>query len=62
MIFNIQSRKGADEQKLEHYAKLKGLGVDVNEYVLSQNPRPAKVIQVLGDGKAADFHLHQNQI
>lgn len=44
---------------LEHYSKLKALGVDLNEYILNQAAIPEKVTKIKkGDGIAPNIHMY----
>ncbi len=36
------------------------MGVDVSKYILSQNPRPEKIIKVVAPENSATLHLHHS--
>lgn len=48
-----------EEQKVWYLKNLHEMEVDVNSYILSQNPRPQKVVEVRTEKGAANLHLHQ---
>ena len=56
---HFQAKKSKDEQHLTHLRKLKEMGVDMTPYLLSQHPRPNKIVKVVSHGNSANLHLHQ---
>jgi len=47
-----------DAQTLKYYTSLHDLDVDLNTYIDAQAQRPQKIIKVVADKDAANFHLH----
>ncbi|XP_077987770.1 uncharacterized protein LOC144442332 [Glandiceps talaboti] len=56
----LTSKKKTDEQMLSHFEKLHSMDVNITEYLLSQNPQPAKVVRVIAPSNQAAVHIHQN--
>lgn len=54
----LEGRKLQDAQTLKYYCSLHGLSVDLNDYIKAQAQRPQKLIKVVADKDAANFHLH----
>lgn len=44
----------------DHYTGLKDIGVDLDTYSKSLSGRPAKVVKILAEQNAANFHLHHS--
>ena len=59
-ILNFQAEKSLQEEELAHLEKLKGLGVNLTEYLVSQHPKPDQVLRVItkGGGQGGHVHIH----
>ena len=60
MTMMFQARQVADDQKVAHLGKLRGLGVDVTQVLLAQAAKPKEVVQVVSTKDSANVHLHYN--
>ncbi|KAL3847254.1 hypothetical protein ACJMK2_018175 [Sinanodonta woodiana] len=56
----LQGKVAEDEQKLKHFQKLHGLGVNLDEYFHAQLSKPSKIVNIVVDKDAANFHLHHS--
>lgn len=55
-----QALKGTDQQQLDYYKNLHGLNVDLNQYIVSQSPRPEKVTRIVTGKTGTNLHLHHS--
>lgn len=56
----IEAKRAVNEQKLKEYKRLADLGVDLNEYILSQNRIPERTVKIVAAEGTANFHLHKS--
>lgn len=56
----LQAEKALQEEELSHLEKLKGLGVNLTDYLISQHPKPNQVLRVItkGGGQGGHVHIH----
>ena len=56
----MQAEKALQEEELSHLEKLKGLGVSLTDYLISQHPKPNQVLRVItkGGGQGGHVHIH----
>lgn len=55
----LQRKAELDGQTVQSYKALQALGTDINQYVLSQNAQPSKIIEVI-NSSSSNFHLHHS--
>lgn len=56
---DIESERKKNGEKLNYLRSLKDLGVDLNGYLSSLNPRPDQLIQINGaDANPTNMHIH----
>ncbi|XP_065840952.1 uncharacterized protein [Oscarella lobularis] len=57
----LQAKKEAGEQLVNYLSQLKRMGVDLNQYLASQNPKPAKVTRIMSAGESTiPVHIHSS--
>ncbi|OWF56825.1 uncharacterized protein LOC110451781 [Mizuhopecten yessoensis] len=56
----LQAQCAKDQLTCDHYSSLKGVGVDLNTYSKSLSGRPEKVVKIVAEKNAANFHLHHS--
>ncbi|XP_053403168.1 uncharacterized protein LOC128558278 [Mercenaria mercenaria] len=56
----LQATNMQDQQQLDYYKNLHGLGVDLNQYVQSLTPRPEKVTRIVAADNSTNLHLHHS--
>ncbi|XP_060083303.1 uncharacterized protein LOC132562573 [Ylistrum balloti] len=56
----LQAQVAEHELTSDHYNRLKGVGVNLNTYSKSLSGRPEKVVKIIADKNAANFHLHHS--
>jgi hypothetical protein len=56
----LQAKRAANEQKHMEYKRLADLGVDLNEYILSQNRIPERTVKIVAAEGTANLHLHKS--
>jgi len=56
----VGAQRAANAEQLAFFRSLKELGVDLTQYLTSQNPRPDKLIQITSEQPGANVHVHAN--
>lgn len=56
----LQATVLLDQQQLDYYKNLHGLGVDLNQYIQSLTPRPEKVTRIVAPDNSTNLHLHHS--
>ena len=56
----FQATNLQDQQQLDFFQNLHGLGVDLNQYIQSLSPRPEKITRIVAPDNAANLHLHHS--
>jgi hypothetical protein len=56
----LQAERALQEEELAHLEKLKNLGVNLTDFLISQHPKPNQVLRVItkGDGGGGHVHIH----
>lgn len=54
----LGGKKACDNQQLDFYKNLHGLGVDLNQYIQALSPRPEKITRIVAPKNTANLHLH----
>ena len=57
----MQAQKQLEDEEISHLSELRKLGVDLTSYLLSQHPKPDKVLRVVTHGEAGHVHVHPYQ-
>ena len=66
-LAELRAKEREQEEKLDHLRKLHSLGVDLTQYLTSENPRPDNLLRVVTTGKGGSggqggpaIHIHPN--
>eukprot|EP00118_Oscarella_pearsei_P003611 m.15066 g.15066 ORF g.15066 m.15066 type:complete len:406 (+) comp26142_c0_seq1:142-1359(+) len=56
----IEEKRVAAEQLVDYLSNLKGIGVNLDDYLMCQSRKPDKVTRILVAGEKSDFHIHSS--
>ncbi|XP_064638809.1 uncharacterized protein LOC135494610 [Lineus longissimus] len=59
-VAQLESKRAVNKQTLDEYKRLGDLGLDLNEYILSQHRIPERTVKIVAAEGATNLHLHRN--